>query len=404
MSARDEIRTLTRSGALITFSAGAEIELGEETILVVESVSRQGQRIDISLKQAFGATVSRLASAVDPGSSYRVNAGGAVALVRGTEFAQLGPIATPGGNAVIHVCLDGCERADDTFAGCPLRPFQVIYVFVESGRVVTDCETLGVDRRLGLIGNAFEAHSTIVQITTPPEPAEQKDRDEKVVPAAVPTATPTIPPATATRTPTSTATRTPTSTATLFIPTAPPSTPTSTPTPTSTATPTNTPTSTPTPTSTATPTPTNTPTETPTPTSTATPTLTPTNTPTQTPTPTPATCNGQPASPGLDFSSSPDPVSTNVPGSGVVVIGSQFSDNIGGTGGNDTICGLGGDDTINGGGGDDTVFGGEGNDTISTLGGNDTIFGENGDDTIDGGGGTDSCDGGPGTNTITNCP
>ena len=81
--AGDELRTLTRSGALITFFVGTEIELGEETILVVERVGRQGERIDIALKQVAGAALSRVQSFTDPGSSYRIEAGGTVALVRG---------------------------------------------------------------------------------------------------------------------------------------------------------------------------------------------------------------------------------------------------------------------------------------------------------------------------------
>jgi hypothetical protein len=42
VKAGDEIRTLTRTGALITFFAGTEIEMGEDTILVVEQLSNTG--------------------------------------------------------------------------------------------------------------------------------------------------------------------------------------------------------------------------------------------------------------------------------------------------------------------------------------------------------------------------
>src|SRR3954469_14982959 len=51
----DEIRTLNRTGALITFFAGTEIEMGEETILVVDRVTMNGSKIDISLKQVLGS-------------------------------------------------------------------------------------------------------------------------------------------------------------------------------------------------------------------------------------------------------------------------------------------------------------------------------------------------------------
>src|SRR5262245_27153734 len=42
VKAGDEIRTLTKTGALITFFAGTEIEMGEDTILAVERVSMNG--------------------------------------------------------------------------------------------------------------------------------------------------------------------------------------------------------------------------------------------------------------------------------------------------------------------------------------------------------------------------
>src|SRR6476619_1024134 len=38
----DEIRTVSASGALITFLTGIEIELGADTVMAIESVSRQG--------------------------------------------------------------------------------------------------------------------------------------------------------------------------------------------------------------------------------------------------------------------------------------------------------------------------------------------------------------------------
>src|SRR5436305_6642601 len=44
VQAGDEIRTLTRAGALITFFTGTEIELGADTILAVERVSRDGTK------------------------------------------------------------------------------------------------------------------------------------------------------------------------------------------------------------------------------------------------------------------------------------------------------------------------------------------------------------------------
>jgi hypothetical protein len=134
--AGDEIRTLSGAGALITFFAGTEIELGEETVLVVERVSNQGGRIDISLRQIFGASLHRVQTLTDTGSSYRVDVGGAVAVVRGTTFLVYGPTDE---NVVGIVCLDDCTPRT-TFAGCPMGPNIAYWAEVDRGSVVSACQ------------------------------------------------------------------------------------------------------------------------------------------------------------------------------------------------------------------------------------------------------------------------
>ena len=136
VQAGDEIRTLTESGALITFFAGTEIELGTDTALVVERVTRTGDRIDVSLKQAFGASLHRVQSLSDPGSSYRVEVGGAVAVVRGTSFLLYGPTDE---QVVGILCLDDCTD-QSTFAGCPLAPNLGYWAEVDRGQVVSACQ------------------------------------------------------------------------------------------------------------------------------------------------------------------------------------------------------------------------------------------------------------------------
>ena len=127
-----------------------------------------------------------------------------------------------------------------------------------------------------------------------------------------------------------------------------------------------------------------------------------------------------------------------------IIIGTDGSDEIGGSRFDDVIYGYGGDDVISGGLGDDTIDGGGGNDTVSfsdlsdgvtadlgdgtatgtTAGkdtlkgienivgsaGNDTLTGTDdanalsggaGNDTISGGGGNDDLTGGAGTDTLT---
>jgi hypothetical protein len=157
--AGDEIRTLSATGALITFFAGTEIELGEQTIMVVEQVTRQGERVDVSLKQVFGTSLSRVQTFTDPTSSYRIEAGGAVALVRGTEFVMLGPTRE---GIVILVCLADCDDRT-TFAGTPLSPFTGYYVEVEQGRVVSGVQTFRPDFTGGPWNAASEGATTAAQ-------------------------------------------------------------------------------------------------------------------------------------------------------------------------------------------------------------------------------------------------
>ena len=78
-------------------------------------------------------------------------------------------------------------------------------------------------------------------------------------------------------------------------------------------------------------------------------------------------------------------------GSNVTILGTQLSNNIGGTSGIDVVHTLGGKDTINGNDGNDILCGGSGNDTINGGNGNDTLLGQQNDDFLDGGSGTDGC-------------
>ena len=162
VNAGDEIRTLTRTGALITFFAGTEIEMGEDTILVVERVTQEGARVDVSLRQVLGVTVNRVQALTDPNSSYRIEAGGATAVVRGTTFALIGPVATSQGNIVALVCLDDCSP-QTTFAGCPVAANTGFGVTVEGGRVTSGCDTFAVSRGADIWNAAFEAVTTFEQ-------------------------------------------------------------------------------------------------------------------------------------------------------------------------------------------------------------------------------------------------
>ena len=60
--------------------------MGEGTILVVDTITRDGDKVNVSLKQVLGVTLNRVQSLGSTGSTYTIDAGGAVAVVRGTTL------------------------------------------------------------------------------------------------------------------------------------------------------------------------------------------------------------------------------------------------------------------------------------------------------------------------------
>jgi len=162
VKAGDEIRTLNQTGALLTFFSGTEIEMGADTILVVDRVSRQGTRVDISLKQVLGVTLNRVQALTDPGSSYQIEAGGATAVVRGTTFALIGPAPTSQGNLVALVCLNDCD-GHTTFNGCGTSPYTALGVTVEHGKAQSGCDAYSVGRDADYFNEAAQAITTFEQ-------------------------------------------------------------------------------------------------------------------------------------------------------------------------------------------------------------------------------------------------
>ena len=84
-----------------------------------------------------------------------------------------------------------------------------------------------------------------------------------------------------------------------------------------------------------------------------------------------------------------------------VVVGSDQSETLNGTGGTDMMFGLSGQNIIKGNAGNDLLCGGNGNDTISGGDGDDTMDGGNGGDTIGGGDGNDILRGSSGNDILT---
>ena len=88
LSSGDQVATLASGSALVTFFDGSEVELGGETTIIIRAMIQQGSTTTITIESVVGTTLHRVVTLTDPSSSYRVEAGGTVALVRGTIFAQ----------------------------------------------------------------------------------------------------------------------------------------------------------------------------------------------------------------------------------------------------------------------------------------------------------------------------
>lgn len=173
----DQIRTLSQGGALVTFFSGTEIEMGEETVLAVDEIARSGDRINVSLRQVFGASIHRVQTLTGTDSTYRVEAGGAVALVRGTTFAIVGPFPSSVGDLVVLVCLDDCGP-ESTFAQCPMAPNSAFGVVVGGGQLQSACETFGVAPGGGFFDTADQTLTSLEQKLGDDNPGNDDDDPE----------------------------------------------------------------------------------------------------------------------------------------------------------------------------------------------------------------------------------
>lgn len=82
------------------------------------------------------------------------------------------------------------------------------------------------------------------------------------------------------------------------------------------------------------------------------------------------------------------------------IIGTRYSDELRGDGGDNILDGAGGNDTLGGRQGDDTLSGGDGNDSLGGSDGDDILHGGEGHDDLGGGAGDDTLAGDAGDDTI----
>lgn len=82
----DRIFTLAGGSARLTFFEGTEVEIAPEAEMMVQEMARaQGGATTLSLGQADGSMIARVAALINPGSRVQLSTRSAVAVVRGTE-------------------------------------------------------------------------------------------------------------------------------------------------------------------------------------------------------------------------------------------------------------------------------------------------------------------------------
>ena len=300
----DRVATVGSASALVTFFEGSEVELGSDTTIAIRELEAgAGSLVTIVIENILGSTINRVATLTDRGSSYRVESGGTVALVRGTVF---GHRVEPGGNVTVYLV----QANNDVFFPYLSNQMRVGDVCTYTARQDLLCEpaiggsdiwtVLANGDSAGTVGGTQNPGSSTGSQNQSEQPhnrtigqdrPDQEDDPNQPTGGAPPlltsTPTPTFTPVVGQSTPTATPTVSPT--------------PSPTPSISATPTQTNTPGPSPTPTPTFTPNPSGTPTATPTPTLTPTPTITPTAT---------ATLRTLPAGPATIIVNSP--ANTNV--------------------------------------------------------------------------------------------
>lgn len=118
LAAGDQVATVGRASALVTFFEGSELELGADTTIIIRDLSKEGQVNTIGIESVVGTTINRVVALTNSASSYKIDAGGTVALVRGTVFAHH---VDPVGDITVAV---GEGVVDYPSPGSPLRPGQ----------------------------------------------------------------------------------------------------------------------------------------------------------------------------------------------------------------------------------------------------------------------------------------
>ena len=106
----DQVATVGRSTALVTFFEGSELELGDRTTIIIREVVASGTEVHVTVEDVLGTTFGRVTAFVNPNSSFEIQSPGGkvVALIRGSE-ARMTVLESGAVNAAVAECTRICE-------------------------------------------------------------------------------------------------------------------------------------------------------------------------------------------------------------------------------------------------------------------------------------------------------
>lgn len=199
LDAGDRVATVGKSGALITFFDGSEIELGADTTVSVGEASKGADDIVTFLIQIIlGSTVHRVTPMANASSSYKVLAGNSVIEIRGSVVG----VSVNGQGDVTGYLESGKASMD----GHTFQPGEACTL---SASGAFECGSQGGKNIWSVIDDGVTNGSTPKGgLSNTSQPNDDKDtKPTDSTPTPTPTATSV--PSTATPTPTQTPTQTP---------------------------------------------------------------------------------------------------------------------------------------------------------------------------------------------------
>jgi hypothetical protein len=106
----DRVATLANSEGLLTFFEGSELQLTQNTTILVRELRISGSEVHITVEDVLGTATGRLASFVNPSSSLSLQSPGGrvIAIIRGS-FARLTVFGPDAFQVEVGDCTRPCE-------------------------------------------------------------------------------------------------------------------------------------------------------------------------------------------------------------------------------------------------------------------------------------------------------